>query len=245
MKYCLTLLLLALALSLPAQNQSAFYELRIYQCYPGRLDALIARFEQHTLRLFEKHGMTNVGYWLPAANDNRTLYYILAYPDQEARNRSWAAFSADPAWQEARTRSEADGKTVEAVTSVFMKPTDLVTPNVLPRSADRYFEWRSYTCLPGRLPALMTRFRDHTLKLFEKHGIENVMYFTTVEAEGVQPKLVYLVAHASEEAAAKSWADFIVDPQWIAVRDASEKDGKIIEKLESVYLKPLPFSKWK
>ena len=237
--------MLAFVSNVHAQSPNTFYELRIYQCYPGRLDALLKRFEQHTTRLFEKHGMTNVGYWLPTAPDNKSLYYILAYPDQESRNRSWAAFSGDPAWQDVRTRSEADGKIVEAVTSVFMQPTDLVTPNLAARSTDRYFEWRSYTCLPGRLPALMTRFRDHTLKLFEKHGIENVMYFTTVEAEGVQPKLVYLVAHASEEATAKSWADFIVDPQWIAVRDASEKDGKIIEKLESVYLKPLPFSRWR
>ena len=74
--------------------------------------------------------------------------------------------------------------------------------------------------------------------------MENIVYFTSVEKEG-QSKLVYLLAHKSEEAAAKSWAAFRSDPAWIAARDASEKDGKIVEKVESVYLKPLSFSKMK
>jgi hypothetical protein len=83
------------------------------------------------------------------------------------------------------------------------------------------------------------------LKLFEKHGMENLMYFNTDEKDGAQSKLVYLLAHKSQDEATKSWAAFRADPVWIAARDASEKDGKIVEKVESVYLTPLSFSKIK
>jgi hypothetical protein len=75
--------------------------------------------------------------------------------------------------------------------------------------------------------------------------MENIAYFKSEEVDSAQPKLVYIVAHQSQQAATKSWAEFRVDPTWIAARDASEKDGKIIEKVESIFLKPLSFSKIK
>ncbi len=246
MKPFLTILFLLICfISIAQQTDTRYFEMRIYYCYPGRLDALVQRFQGNTTRIFEKHGMENIGYWLPTKNDKNALYYILAYPSKEARDKSWNAFSADPEWKEVAAKSEVSGKIVESVTSVFMNASDLL-PKINAASAgqEHVFEWRTYTCLPGRLPNLITRFRDHTLKLFEKHGMENIAYFTTIEKEG-QSKLVYLLAHKSEEVAAKSWDGFRSDPVWIAVRDASEKDGKIVEKVESVYLKPLSFSKIK
>ncbi len=246
MKSFLTTLILFISFGLLAQQpDTRYFELRIYYCYPGRLDALIERFQNNTTRIFEKHGMDNIGYWLPIKNDQNALYYILAYPSKEARDKSWNDFFADPEWKEVAAKSEASGKIVEAVTSVFMNASDLLpkinTPSV---GQDHVFEWRTYTCLPGRLPNLITRFKDHTLKLFEKHQMENIAYFTSMEKES-QSKLVYLLAHKNEEAAAKSWDAFRADPVWIAARDVSEKDGKIVEKVESVYLKPLSFSKIK
>jgi hypothetical protein len=246
MKLFLTIMPLFICFSLFAQQaDTRYFEMRIYYCYPGRLDALVERFQNHTTRIFEKHGMENIGYWLPAKNDRNALYYILAYPSKEARDKSWADFSADPEWKEVATKSEVSGKIVESVTSVFMNASDLL-PKINTASAGQphVFELRTYTCLPGRLPNLITRFKDHTLKLFEKHHMENIVYFTSIEKES-QSKLVYLLAHKSEEEAAKSWDAFRSDPVWIAARDASEKDGKIVEKVESVYLKPLSFSKLK
>jgi hypothetical protein len=246
MKLFLTNLFLIVCLSLSATPpDTRYYELRIYYCFPGKLDALIERFQNHTTKIFEKHGMENIGYWLPVNNEKNALYYILAYPSKDARDKSWANFSADPQWKEVASKSEANGKIVESVTSVFMNPSDILS-SIQPGSGDgRVFELRTYTCLPGRLPNLITRFKDHTVKLFEKHHMENIAYFTSVEKDGAQSKLVYLLAHKNEEEAAKSWAAFRSDPSWIAARDASEKDGKIVEKVESVYLKPLPFSKIK
>jgi hypothetical protein len=246
MKLLFTTQLLFICFGLFAQqSDTRYFEMRIYYCYPGRLDALVERFQNHTTRIFEKHGMENLGYWLPTKNDRNALYYILAYPSKEARDKSWNAFMADPEWKEVAAKSEVSGKIIESITSVFMNASDLL-PKINAASAGQQhvFELRTYTCLPGRLPNLITRFRDHTLKLFEKHQMENIVYFTSIEKES-QSKLVYLLAHKSEEEAAKSWTAFRSDPVWIAARDASEKDGKIVEKVESVFLKPLSFSKMK
>lgn len=100
----------------------------------------------------------------------------------------------------------------------------------------RLYELRIYTTEAGRLPALHARFRDHTMKLFEKHGMKNGMYWTPTDPEKKDNTLIYVVSHASQEAATKSWKDFIADPEWHKVRDASEKDGKIVAKVERTYM---------
>lgn len=105
-------------------NQRIF-ELRTYTAHPGKLEDLQKRFRDHTLRLFARHGMTNVGYWIPQdSTGENTIVYLLAYPSREAATRSWEAFRADPEWVEARTASEANGPLVEKVVSVFLSPTD-------------------------------------------------------------------------------------------------------------------------
>jgi len=229
-----------------AKTDTKFYELRIYHCEPGKLGDLINRFRDHTTALFEKHGMTNVGYWVPTKADNNSLYYVLSYPDRASRDNSWKAFGNDEAWKSARQNSELNGKIVKSVESIFLQTEDF-SPKIqsTAKTPERVFELRTYTCLPGRLTALEDRFRDHTLKLFKKHGMTNIAYWKTIEKENAQPRLVYLLAHESEAAAAKSFDTFRVDKKWIKARDASEKPGKIVEKIESIFMKPLPFSKYK
>jgi len=102
----------------------AFYELRTYYANPGKLEALQSRFRDHTLRLFERAGMTNVAYWSKQDAGDGVLIYILAYPSKEAREASWAKFRADPEWKAAAAASEANGKLVAKVESVFMTMTD-------------------------------------------------------------------------------------------------------------------------
>ena len=109
------------------------------------------------------------------------------------------------------------------------------------------YEMRTYTTEPGRLPALHARFRDHTVKLFEKHGMKNVVYLTPIDAEGkpIDNKLVYLLAHKSQAAAKASFDSFRQDPDWKAARDASEKDGKIVSAaipIESQFYVPTDYS---
>jgi hypothetical protein len=109
------------------EKAARFFEMRTYVASPGKIEALHARFRTHTNKLFVKHGMQLVGYWMPTNGENaeRTLVYILAYPSQEAREASWKAFGNDPDWKQAKAESEKDGvKLAEKVTSVFMTPTD-------------------------------------------------------------------------------------------------------------------------
>jgi hypothetical protein len=102
------------------------FELRTYTAAPGKMDALNARFRDHTCKLFEKHGMTNIAYWNPEdpKEAEKKLYYILAFPSKEAADKSWDAFRADPEWTTVRKASETGGRLVEKVDHVFLKPTD-------------------------------------------------------------------------------------------------------------------------
>ena len=106
----------------------------------------------------------------------------------------------------------------------------------------RVFELRTYTATPGKIDALHARFRDHTIKLFEKHHMTVIGFWKPTDEEQAKRQLVYLLAFPSQEAAAKSWKDFQADPQWKAVKEASEKNGSLVERIESVYLKPTAFS---
>ncbi len=109
----------------PAEPPRLF-EMRTYIAHDGKLDALHRRFREHTTRLFEKHGMSNVGYWVPAEGDEaaNTLIYILAYPNREAREQAWQAFVNDPEWKAAKEASETDGPLVKHVEVKFLTPTD-------------------------------------------------------------------------------------------------------------------------
>jgi hypothetical protein len=160
----------------PGSGDVRLFEMRTYFAAPGKLDDLHARFRDHTVKLFAKHGMENIGYWTPVDNGEQKLIYLLAYPSREARDRSWKAFMADPDWQKAARASEANGRLVARIESIFLNPTDYspaTKPSVASRS--RLFELRTYTAAPGKLDDLNKRFRDHTVRLFTKHGIRAPM----------------------------------------------------------------------
>ena len=101
------------------------YELRIYRAAPGKLPALLARFRDHTLALFEKHGMHNVGYWLNAVGGRSDeLWYVLGFEDMGQQERAWAAFQADPEWQRVKAESERDGPLLAHIENRLLRPTD-------------------------------------------------------------------------------------------------------------------------
>lgn len=107
-----------------AADDSTVFELRIYTAPPGKLPNLLARFENHTTKIFERHGMINVGYWVPVEEkDSNKIYYILKHKSREAAKASWEAFGADPEWQKVHAESVADGQIVEKVESIFMAST--------------------------------------------------------------------------------------------------------------------------
>lgn len=225
------------AVSSAAEPDTRLFEMRIYSAAEGKLDALHARFRDHTTKLFEKHGITNIGYWTPVENNDRQIIYVLAYPSREAREQSWKSFAADPEWVQAKQASEVNGKLVDKVVSKFLQATDYSPALKLGASGNRVFELRTYTTTPGNLDALHARFRDHTVKLFEKHGMTNVVYWSlTDDQPGADKTLIYILAHDSQDAAKASFTAFRNDPVWIAARTASEAKagGSLTEAKDGV-----------
>lgn len=107
----------------------------------------------------------------------------------------------------------------------------------------RVYELRTYTTLPGRLPALNKRFAEHTLKLFENHGMRSEMYWIPIDDARKDNTLIYVISHESQDAVEKNWKAFQADSDWIKVRDASEADGKILAKApERVFMRLTDYS---
>lgn len=122
-----TLLTLAAGLVLSAGiAQARVYELRTYTTHEGKLEDLLARFRNHTVKLFEKHGMKNHGYWVPQDEPAKknTLIYVISHESRDAAKKSWAAFQADPDWKKVREESEKNGKIVQKVDAVYMDAVD-------------------------------------------------------------------------------------------------------------------------
>lgn len=245
---CLCLGILA-APSTASAADTRCYELRIYHTPPGKLDDLHQRFRNHTLALFEKHGMSNLGYWVPIQNhEDPRLIYLLAYPSKEARDASWKAFMADPDWQAAHKASEANGPLVSKVESFLLGATDY-SPLIQAGTAAtrRVFELRDYTASPGNLGHLNARFRDHTVKLFAEHGMTNWGYWNPLGGQpGSDNRLIYVLAHASTEAAKASFKAFGEDSRWKEARVASEKaaGGSLTVQggVKSTFLVPTDYS---
>lgn len=105
----------------------------------------------------------------------------------------------------------------------------------------KYFEMRIYTAAAGKMDALHARFRDHTLKLFKKHGIENVAYWTAVDEKNAG-KLVFVIAYPDQASRDKLWNAFAQDPEWLKAKEASEKEGKLVDKVEQVFMTATDYS---
>jgi|SRR5450432_1427928 hypothetical protein len=117
--------------------------------------------------------------------------------------------------------------------------------NTAHAQSSRVFELRTYTTLPGKLPDLQKRFREHTLDIFKRHGMTNVAYWTPEDKPLSENTLIYVISHESRDAAKKSWDDFRNDPEWKKVSAASEENGKIVDHVVSVFMDPTDYSPMK
>lgn len=232
-----------------SSKASACYELRIYTINPGKAEALHDRFRNHTLRLFKKHRIESVGYWMPVDSKDQRLHFLLRYPSREAREASWKAFLADPSWQAAYKASEAAGPILAKGPENFFLETTPYSPPVRKGDVSHGGVWelRTYTTPPGRVANIDARFRDHTIALFAKHGIGNQGYFHKMAGqEAADSTLLYFLTHKSPEAAKASFSSFGQDPAWKAAREASEKAAggslTIPGGVKSVFLKATDYS---
>lgn len=236
----------------PVAPRVGLYELRIYTPAPGKLDALDARFRDHTVDLFLRHGMTPIGFFHPVAPpggqaDNH-FYYLLGYKDRAARDASWAAFANDPEWKKAYADSEANGPLLAKMPeNIFLTATDYSPRlNTTPSKTPRLFELRTYTTNPGKLEDLHARFRNHTLSIFAKHGMTSLLYWRPVDGQpSMNNKMVYLLAFPNQAARDADWMAFSADEEWKQVSAASNKDGPILVSpggVVSVQLSPTDYS---
>jgi hypothetical protein len=251
LKFTVITLLAAAAASLTmfaaeTNTGKELYEMRVYYAAEGKLDALHARFRDHTIGLFEKHGMKNLGYFVPdGANPERKLIYFISHQSRDARTKSFRAFGSDPAWQKAAKESEKDGRLVTKIEEVFLNTTDYSPVPKIERKGGRIFELRTYTTPEGKLENLHSRFRDHTLNLFKKHGMENIIYWAkTPDQKDAKTTLIYLLAHKDKEARDKSFAAFRQDPDWVKAKTESEKNGSLTadQGVKSEILLPTDYS---
>ena len=233
--------------SVPPSPQIGLYELRTYTASEGKMAELDARFRDHTISLFKKHDMTPIAFFHPVdANDHR-LIYIMGYKDRAARDAAWTAFAADPDWTSVYKASQVNGSLTTKIENVFLTATDYSpAPDLRSASPPRHFELRTYTTNPGKLEDLHSRFRDHTLRIFKKHGMTSMLYWRPT---GGQPtmdnKMVYLMAYPNQDARTASWAAFSADEEWKKVAADSQKNGTILISpggVISVQMKPTDYS---
>jgi hypothetical protein len=257
MKHLVFLATFCALAALGLANDTRCVEMRTYYATEGKLDALHKRFRDHTVRLFAKHGIENLGYFVPLGdNPERKLVFLIAYPSREQRDIRWNAFFNDPDWQSAYKESEVGGKLVEKAETVYLTATDYSPAAKAESAGGRIFELRTYVTEPGRLDHLNARFRNHTVQLFAKHGMTNLGYWTphTDQTGAKNPPdtantLVYLLAHKDEAARNASFGAFGKDPDWQTARKASEEKagGSLTVKggVKYVLLQPTDYSPWK
>lgn len=239
------LIIASFAIHAQSDANSRLYELRVYYASEGKFQDLMNRFQQHTLKYFYNHNMRLEGFWLPMGeNKENKLVYLLSYPSREAREKSWKEFMGDKDWITVMKNSAVNGEIVAKVESTFLKTTDF-SPNNMKSVGDRVFELRTYKTTPNHLPNLMSRFRDHTVKLFENFGMTNIIYLTPTEKEqGSDDLLIYFLAHKTKEDGLASFKAFGANPEWQAVKKASEDKagGPLTISVKSEYMVPADFS---
>jgi hypothetical protein len=227
------------------------YELRTYTAADGKAEALDARFRDHTISLFRKHGMTPIAFWHVAPppgqpKDNR-LIYLMGYKDRAARDSSWRAFAQDPAWQAVYAESQKDGSLTSKIENLFLSAADYSPALDLASPASpRFWELRTYTANPGKLEDIHNRFRNHTTRIFSRLGMTNYLYFRPVaDQEAMTDKMVYILNYPSQAARTTMWQAFAQDPEWQKVSAESQINGQLLKSpggVVSIQLMPTDYS---
>ena len=249
------------------------YELRSYVAAPGRQADVLKLISDSGLAMMTKHKMTLVGAWTNVDDADERVFTLLSHTDKAAADAANTALQNDPDWKEALQKSMVDGKRPVASLERIFLTSNAYSPNLEPKAVgNRVFELRTYVATKGNLPALNARFKNHTLGLFTKHGMTNILYCSVLDGEkltsaklleAVSPvgkgtaeveadlpaagnSLVYFITHASPEAAKASFGKFGADEEWQKARKASEAaaGGSLTVKdgVKSLFLKPTSFS---
>jgi hypothetical protein len=219
----------------PEQSDTLRYELQVVTAKPGKLSQLHAWFREHQTDVLAKHGAINLACLVPEGeNPDGKILCLYEFPSLPAVLKFSREVKADPVWAPLDTSKDGPDRLVETVDIMQFRPTSyspLFEPHQSPEP--RVFELRTYTCpSPEKLALLHERFKNHTLGLFQKHGMENLVYLQPLDLEDGDRKRVYLLGHESQAAAKESFANFRKDPDWIAAKEESEQKagGSLTEK---------------
>lgn len=228
-------------------REGPVYELRIYKANENRLNHLITRFREHTDRIFKRHNMESLGYWIPTdgtVRQKRRIVYILKHSSRYAAYSNWTHFTNDREWQRVIEMPTFKGLLAEKPTSIFMNETEYSNQfgNAI-NDQTGVFELRTYTAREGQLNTLNQRFKNHTTVLFKKHGMKNLGYWTAFDTPENKTTLIYMIQHENREQANANWKAFFADPIWHKAYEESTSDGKLLAKPpEQIYLRPLDIS---
>lgn len=253
--------------------QDPLYELRVYTPEQGRQADLLKLMENSGIKFLAKHKIELVGAWVANDPADSRVVTLVRHADRKSCDAAWAAFGSDPDWQSAYEASAVDGKKpTKSVTRIFLQANDYSPKIAVEKVGNRVFELRTYIATPKNLPALNNRFRNHTMELFKKHGMNNVVYWSVANGESLKAQelleavspvgqskaeiaddlpatgnsLVYFLTHASPDAQKASFGTFRDDPLWNQVRTDSEKaaGGSLTAGggVKSWFLKPTSFS---
>jgi NIPSNAP len=241
--------MMSMASGLEAQggaSSDVVYELREYHASEGKLDALLARFRDHTITIFNRHGLKSIAYWTPTDDPlkGRTLIYILEHPSRAAATANWKSFHDDPEWVKVAAESEANGKLTVKIESTYMSATDFsrAASGGGASTPETVYELRIYHTNEGKLEPLLKRFREKETAIFRRLGMYGVGYWTADDEPLKGRTLIYILKHKSRDAATESWAQFAKDPEWVKLKAESEAGGAFVEKRESIFMTRTEFS---
>ena len=226
---------------MPRVDAGPVYELRIYAAAEDRLGHLIKRFREHTDRLFRKHKMEPIGYWLPTdgtAKEKRRFVYILKHPSRYAAYKNWNGFTHDPEWKRSvLEQPEFQRLLSERPESIFLTPKQF--RNASTRSTKPgIYELRIHTAANGQLVTLQKSHREQVVGLHLKYGIRDIGSWFAYDRPESENTLYTLLCHTTRKQADLNWKALESDPTW----KKGGTIGKLIQKTERLYLKPLEFS---
>ena len=271
MASALFIMVLSNAVSLRAEE--ALYEMRVYTPESGRRADMLKLMEGTGRKFLAIHKLDLVGAWTPNDAAEERVVTLIKHADRKSCDAAWSAFQADPAWQSESKAAAIDGKMpVKGVERIFFTVNDYSPELKKEDVGNRVFELRTYIATPNNLGALNKRFKNHTLGLFQKHGMTNIVYWSIAKDEpmpaakllnAVSPvgkgnaeisaelpadgnALVYFITHKSEDAAKASFDSFGKDDAWKKARTESEQaaGGSLTAggAVKSWFLKPTSFS---
>ncbi len=224
-----------------AAGKEPVYELRTYTCLPGRFEALIARFRDHTVALFQKHGITSVAYWTPTEEPeaSNTLLVLLRYESREAATRSWQAFQNDPEWRQLlAAEAEPEGRiTARRPESVSLKLGDS-SPIPGPVSSDKVYELRVASASAENVPDLNDQsHQQNRVRLLARHGIKAYASFAATDETLSESNRYHILEYQDEGSFKSARQALIDDPEYKAMRAEREAAGNLAESATSMFLR--------